>query len=503
VDATARAAWHRLLDGGFADRPFLTADGRTQSYGEADDAMRRMAAGLAALGVGQGTRVLVGMENNAWAVLAHLALRELGAVMVGLTPGLRAAELGYQIDHSEGEVLITDGAIAEVLAPELGRHAKLREVAMGDGIDDLFRHDPLVSADLPGFDDLTPSLILYTSGSTAKPKAVVLPAGCVLSCGRGYADRFGVGPDDTFLLPFTLAHGVGSMIVPGVHLWTGCHIVLEPKFSPSTFWARVEATGVTSALLFPAQLQLLLETADESRQNTTLRTVITHADNPEFRDRFDVKLGMCWGSTETAAQGAGLLRQNGDGRGEGFIGPPLGDEELDISETDDAGVGEIRLRHRHVMLEYLGDPEATSAVLRDGWIHTGDYGSLDEDGSLRYRGRLKNMIKRSGENISPEEIEGVLMEHPQVVELIAFGVPDRIRTEELAVVAVVNGEVDGAELSAFVADTIAIWKAPRYVSLLNEPFTRLPSGKVDRTRVKQAFDTETCWDRERERHTAR
>jgi acyl-CoA synthetase (AMP-forming)/AMP-acid ligase II len=176
-------------------------------------------------------------------------------------------------------------------------------------------------------------------------------------------------------------------------------------------------------------LQLLLETADSSQQNTTLRVVITHVDNPAFRERFGVELGTVWGSTETGAQGAGLLRRDNDGRGDGFVGPPLGDEELDIREAGDAreGVGEIRLRHPHVMLEYLGDPEATGVTLRDGWVHTGDFGSLDPDGSLRFRGRLSSMVKRSGENISPEEIESVLVEHPQVVEVVAFGVPDRCR----------------------------------------------------------------------------
>jgi acyl-CoA synthetase (AMP-forming)/AMP-acid ligase II len=460
-----------------------------------------MAAGLAQLGVGYGTRVLVGMDNSPEAVFAHLALRELGAVLVALTPGLRAAELGYQIDHSEGEVLLADGAVAEVLAPQLSRHARLRHAVIGDGLGALFRHEPWASVNLPDFDDLTPSLILYTSGSTAKPKAVVLPAGCVLSSGRGYADRFGVGSDDTFLLPFTLAHGVGAMIVPGIHLSTGCRIAVEPKFSPSTFWDCVAATGTTAALLFPAQLQLLLETADASRQNTTLRVVITHVDNPAFRDRFGVEIGTVWGSTETGAQGAGLLRREGDARGEGFVGPPLGDEELETREEgeEQQGQAEIRLRHRHVMLEYLGDSEATRAVLRDGWVHSGDFGWVDVDGCLRFRGRLNSMVKRSGENISPEEIEGVLVEHPQVVELVAFGVPDRIRSEELAVVAVVSGEVSGEELSVFVADRLALWKAPRYVSLVHEPFTRLPSGKIDRSGVQRAFDVLTSWDRERGR----
>lgn len=500
VAATGRAAWHRLLEGPAAQRPFVIADGRTWTYAEADDAMRRMAGGLAELGVGPGTRVLVGVDNSAEALITHIALRELGAVLVALTPGLRAAELGYQIDHSQAEVLIADGAVAETLAPELDGHARLRHVLLGDPLEQLGDHEPIVSAELPGFDDLTPSVILYTSGSTSKPKAVVLPAGSAPSSGRGYADRFGMSVDDTYLLPFTVAHGLGALLIPGMFLHTGCTIAIERRFSPSTFWDRVEATGTTITLLFPAQLQLLVETAGDERRETTLRTVITHADNPAFRDRFGIQLGTVWGSTETGATGAGSLRSDGDGRGEGYVGPPLGEEELSIREEADEreGVGEVRLRHRHMMLEYLGDPEATAATLHDGWVHCGDFGSLEEDGSLRYRGRLKNMIKRSGENIAPEEIESVLGEHEQVLELVAFGVPDRIRTEELAVVVVARGAVDGAALSGYVAERLAPWKAPRYVTVVGEPFDRLPSGKIDRVGAKRAFDPATCWDRERE-----
>jgi acyl-CoA synthetase (AMP-forming)/AMP-acid ligase II len=498
--ATGRAAWHRLLDGPAAQRPFVTSHGRTWTYAEADEAMRRIAGGLAALGAGPGTRVLVGMDNSAAALMAQVALRELGAVLVALTPGLRAAELHFQIEHSKGELLIADGAVAAALEGEVLPSA-VRHVLTGDPVERFAAASPLPRREIPGHDDLTPSLILYTSGSTSKPKGVVLPAGSPLTSGAGYADRFGVGPEDTYLLPFTVAHGVGALIVVGMYLHTGCHVAVEPRFSPSSFWERVEATGATVSLLFPAQLQLLLETAGEQRRETSLRTVITHADNPAFRDRFGIELGTVWGSTETGAQGAGALRADGDGRGEGYVGPPLGQEELAIREDADEreGVGEVLLRHRHAMLEYLDDPAATAQTLRDGWIHCGDFGSLDPDGSLRYRGRLKNMIKRSGENISPEEIEIVLAGHDAVVELIAFGVPDRIRTEELAVVVVSRRGVDPAELSGFVADRLAAWKAPRYVSIVSEPFPRVPSGKIDRVAVRDGFDPGSCWDRERER----
>jgi acyl-CoA synthetase (AMP-forming)/AMP-acid ligase II len=229
---------------------------------------------------------------------------------------------------------------------------------------------------------------------------------------------------------------------------------------------------------------------------------VTHAYIPEFRERFGVELGTVWAQTESGAQGAGALRTDLGARGEGYIGPPLGEEEIRIVAPDGTPlppgeVGEIQIRDRYVMLGYLNDPEGTKTALVDGWISCGDFGSLDEQGGLRYHGRLKNMVKRSGENISPEEIETVIIEHPSVVEVVAFGVPDRLRTEELAVVVVTRSDVDPAALEAFVASRAARWKAPRYVDVRREPLDRLPSGKLDRVGTRKSLDLDTCWDRER------
>lgn len=512
---TGRGLWYRRVEES-ADWPFLTWQGRTWTYAEADDEMRRMAGGLAGLGVREGTRVAVGMSNRPEAIFAHLALRELGAVLVALVPGLRFKEIAFQIEHSGGELLIADAQIADEVAPHLARFRNLRqavlpattETTVGAArvttLGELMQSDPLPTRDPHDSGDLRPSAVFYTSGSTARPKGVLLPAGAIPSCGKGYAERFGIRPDDTFLLPFTVGHGVGGLVVPGLYLHTGCHVALEPKFSPSVFWQRVAETGATVSLLFPAQLQLLLKLADDEAVNRSLRLVITHSWNQAFHDRFGANLGMVWGSTETGANGAGSGADYVGDRGEGYIGPPLADEEITIVDPEGreapvGAVGEIRLRHRHVMLEYLKDPDATARTLVDGWIHTGDYGSLDHDGSLYYRGRLKNMIKRSGENISPEEIEAVLLEHSGLVEAVAFGVPDPVRTEELAVVVVAPGGIDGSEVSRFVAERVARWKAPRYVRVVREPFARLSSGKIDRVAVSAGFSTEDCWDRERKR----
>jgi crotonobetaine/carnitine-CoA ligase len=148
-------------------------------------------------------------------------------------------------------------------------------------------------------------------------------------------------------------------------------------------------------------------------------------------------------------------------------------------------------------LEYLKDPENTAATKIDGWVHSGDRGFLEADGGLFYRGRFKNMIKRSGENISPEEVEAVLDQHPDVAESLVVGVPDPLRTEEVAAVVVVRAGQDvGPEaLSEHVARSLSRWKVPRYLHLTGEPLPRLTNGKLDRQAVKAALDVPGCWDR--------
>jgi acyl-CoA synthetase (AMP-forming)/AMP-acid ligase II len=148
------------------------------------------------------------------------------------------------------------------------------------------------------------------------------------------------------------------------------------------------------------------------------------------------------------------------------------------------------------MLEYLKDPDNTAKTVIDGWVHSGDRGLVDEDGRLFFLGRFKNLIKRSGENVSAEAVEEVLADHPAVAESMVFGVPDRIRTEEVAAVIVLREEVDPAELCDLVAGRIARWHAPRYVITSNEPLPRLGNGKFDRPSVVKSFSVEAAWDRD-------
>jgi acyl-CoA synthetase (AMP-forming)/AMP-acid ligase II len=517
---TGRDLWRRQAESGAAD-PFLQYGERTWTYGEADAEMRRAAASLSALGVTAGTRVLVGMSNRAETVFIHMALRELGAVLVALVPGLQFDQLAFQVRHSEGEMLIVDDSIAELLLPRIHEFPGVgrvvadgppaRTARRGAELAELFTSDPLPLDSSADVTDMSASAILYTSGSTSAPKGVVLPAGAFFSGGLGYVERFGFTADDNYLLPMTLAHGLGALLAQSIAMQAGGQLTVTDRFSPSSFWSDVERHQATFTLLCPGQLNLLLKVGEGAPPAaTSLRFVISHAWHAGFRERFGVELGTVWGSTETGTVGVGSPAEyRGEHADDGYLGLPLpASTELEIRDADgnarhEGKAGEIWLHHPHIMLEYLKEPELTADTVRDGWVRTGDRGSLDADGRLHFRGRIKSMIKRSGENISIEEVEVTLHEHPQVVECIAFGVADPMRTEELAVVAMVKDGADrvvtGSELSAFVAGRLARFKAPRYVLTMVDALPRLGSGKVDRAGIANAFDGGAYWDRDHDR----
>jgi crotonobetaine/carnitine-CoA ligase len=333
----------------------------------------------------------------------------------------------------------------------------------------------------------------------------VIPAGSFANAGLGYSERFGIGADDNLLVTTPIAHAVGALTLPAMAVVHGCRMTIVDRFSPSRFWADVEAAGATSTILFPAHLNLLLHLDDGPQPGATpMRLIITHAWIERFRRRFGVELGLCWGMTETGGVGAGtpIDWRPDDGGAAGTVGKAMQGVEISIRDEQGEAVaadveGELWIRNRHRMLEYLDDEEATRQTIDgDGWLHSGDRAALDREGWIFYRGRVKNMIKRSGENISPLEIETVLDSHDDVEESIVIGIPDPLRTEEVVAVAVLRegAELDPGALADHAAAHLARWKAPRYFALERGQLPRLGNGKIDRAGIVAGLDLEQCWD---------
>jgi acyl-CoA synthetase (AMP-forming)/AMP-acid ligase II len=518
---TGREFWRRRVDD-TSDREFLRCEARSWTFGEIDLELRSLATGFAALGVAPGTRVAVGMTNRPETVAVQLALQELGAVYVPVLPGLTFSELEFPINHSESTVLVADGPVANEVLPRLGDCPAIGQVIVtgevelpagvrAKRLEDIADMPPLPPAPLEGYDDRSLSMVLYTSGSTGRPKGVMVGAGSFASVGPAFAERYRITEYDNYFLPLPLAHAAGALTALSIATYAGCPVTLVDRFSPSTFWKQVNGHGATTGVLFPAQLNLLLEADDEAPAAgvTSLRLVITHAYLPRFRRRFGVRLATVWGMTETGAICAGSEPGYEGELGENYVGTAMQGAEIGIFDTEFRPLppgewGEIALRHPHVMLGYLNEPEETARTLVDGWVRSGDRGVIDAEGRVFFVGRFKNLIKRSGENISAEEVELALGEHPDVSECAVFGIPDQIRTEEVAAVIVVRPGVplEAAGLRAACRHKLVRWKLPRYLLLRDEPLPRLANGKIDRLALIDSFDASAAWDADAVARTA-
>jgi crotonobetaine/carnitine-CoA ligase len=500
------------------ERRWLWYDGRTWSFGEFDEEVRRLASGLRQLGVRPGVRVLIGMNNRPETVMAHLALIQLGAVIVPLIPGMPFTELKHPIIDSEARILIADDPLLSVVVENVGECAELgRIVAVGVGdvdapgvdvahFEEVAAAAPLDQVRLDGHDENTLAHVLYTSGSTGKPKGVMLKGGSLYASGLGYSDRYAFSQHDTYFLATSLAHSLSAIAALGIGMLTGGGVAMVERFRPSTFWSAINESRATVSVLFATHLNLLLETDDGTPASgeSSLRFVVTHIDHPRFRERFGVEMGTVWGMTETLVcigSDPGYAGQ----LGAGYVGYPWPGAEVAVFHPDTftqlgAGEpGELRLRHPQVMLGYLNDPDATARTLVDGWVRSGDRAIVDYSGRTYFAGRFKSMIKRSGENISAEEVEEALADSEAVAECVVFGVPDHVRSEEVAAVVVRRRgmDLDPAELRASCAQMLVRWKLPRYIVVQDEPLPRLPTGKVDRVSLAAAMDPASAWDAQR------
>ena len=437
------------------DRRWLWHAGQTWTYGEFDLEMRRLASGLRELGVGPGTRVLVGMSTRPETVLTHLALGELGAVRVLLVPGLPLDELMFPIVHSEAPMIVADDPIASMMLEHRDACPSIKHLVV------LTDRDPGAGADVHRFEELAQSsplaheapeeedvqalsYVIYTSGSTGRPKGVMLKAGSLYHCGLGYSDLYSFGADDNYFQPLTFGHSLASIAGLGIPMVTGGSVSLIERFRPSTFWSQVQDSGATISVLFPAHLNLLLETDDGAMEkgSSTMRYIVTHTDIPGVSRPVRVALGDDLGNVGDADLRRQSIPATRGEMGPGYVGHPFGGGEVGIFDEKFNRVGpyqygELCLRHPQVMIGYLKDPEATARTLSDGWVRSGDRGYVDHSGRAFFAGRYKAMIKRSGENVSAEEVEAAILGEPvDVAEVAVVAVPDRLRTEEVGAVVV-------------------------------------------------------------------
>jgi len=501
--ASAAAAFWSARCRRTPDAPFLYSEGSRWTYAQFDEWSGELARDLRAAGIGPDSRLAVILTNTPAHLRLLIAVFKLGCTAVPINPDSTPQEAGFVLRASGARAVATDaGGWARLgrLLPGTTA-AGLTWINAEDpaaGLGDAAVGSPRAAAPLagagpacapPDSDPLRPLFLMYTSGSSGTPKGVLLPPAGFATTGTASAGRMGLTADDRIICVLPLFHVGTTHLQVAAVIAAGAGLILPRRFSARRFWDQVRQSGATHAVL-PSVIVSILMTASPrpSDPGSGLRTIATDRWPARFCRRFGVEALPVWAMTELSAMGTMTPAGHPD-RPAGLIGRPLpADAQVEARRADGSAAaagetGEIWFRHPYVMLGYDGDPQATAAVLADGWVRTGDLGHLDRDGWVYFDGRVKNIIKRSGENISAEEVESALRAHPAVRDCLVLGVPDPIRTEEaLALVVLVpGGSLAASELPGWCAHRgLAAWKVPRYARLLTEPLPQLASGKVDR-----------------------
>jgi acyl-CoA synthetase (AMP-forming)/AMP-acid ligase II len=462
-------------------RPFLRHGGRTVSYAEFDRLSNRAANALAARGVVKGDRVTLALGNSVDYVVAAIGVLKAGAILNPVNPALGTSELSYVLGHADPRVVVTDAASDEKLRA-LGRATVLGSALDGpDG--------PPAARVEPG----DHSTLLYTSGTTGKPKGVLFTHSRTGTSGAHFIERLGLTPDDTILAVTPLFHGNAWGAVTTA-LYAGGTAAFAKQFSASEFWPLVHEVRATVIYTLGTVLAMLLtrEPSDLEKANP-LRVILGLGAAP-IRERVIERFGVravleCFGSTDA---GVVTIEPLGSTPRPGSCGPAV--PGVDIRVVDDAGtplpprgVGEILVRSPAMMAAYYKDPEETAAALRDGWFHSGDLGYLDEDGWLYFVDRKRDVIRRGGENVSSVLVEKTIREHPKVTDVAVVGMPDPVLGQEIKAFVVTSAPVDADELRAFVAARLAKFQVPRLWEF-RDALPKTPTQRVEKYKLRDGAE---------------
>jgi carnitine-CoA ligase len=505
------------------DQVFLEhVDGRRLTYAEVDGLLDRWAGGLAGRGLRAGEHVASFVTDPVDAAVAWLACGRAGLVAVPLN----TAHVGRMLRH----VLVTSDAVALVVSPDLverlpevlGSLPRLRLVVVtGEGGDppSLGGVTVVAAADLlagavppddrddrhePELHDT--AMLLFTSGTTGPSKAVIVP----WAAAHGYWSWV---PDDTLApgealyAPMTMFHisGLGALQFVA---WRGGRLVTRDRFSATSFWPDVRATGAAVAGIVGPMSGLLASAPERPDDaDNPLRSMILGPMIPEmaaFERRFGVRVATCYGMTEVPPViVTGWDHGPWETCGRVLDGYPWAEARI-VDEHDrplpDGSVGELVVRTGAPWTlngGYYNQPDATVEAWRNGWFHTGDAFRRDEDGWYYFVDRMKDTIRRRGENISSFEVESFALDFPGVAGCAAFGVPDELGGDEvmIAIEAQPGATIDPAALGAFLAERMPKYMTPRYVDVIDEIPRNTTSLRVQKFVLRDRGVTPTTWDR--------
>ena len=506
-----------LLDRWANERPdqphVVFADGAEWTFAELRDKVRTKAAGLRAMGIEQGEHVAVWLPNGPDALIAFYAINYIGAVFVPFNTAYRGQLLQHVIANSGARVLLVHPDLVPRLSEiDLGRVERL---VVTTGIEVPEAPRPIQRFDeLAGAADETLKLarpiepwdiqsIIYTSGTTGPSKGV-LSSYLHMFTNAGPESWPMVDENDRYMCVAPIFH-IGGMGPPFVMLARGASVAMIDNFSTEDFWAVAKATQSTVVFLLGVMATFLLK-ADprpDDRDHTVKKAFMVPltGDAPAFTERFGVDIYTIFNMTEISSP----IVSEANPKKIGTCGRVRDGVDVRLVDRNDCEVpigeiGEMLVRTDRpwaMNSGYNANPEATAEAWRNGWFHTGDAFRRDEDGYFYFVDRVKDAIRRRGENISSFEVEADVCSHPAVREAAAVAVPSEFSEDEvMVIVAPVPGQkLEARQLAEFLIDTMPYFMVPRYIRILDE-LPKTPSAKVMKADLRKEGVTPDTWDRE-------
>jgi acyl-CoA synthetase (AMP-forming)/AMP-acid ligase II len=470
------------------------------TYGELIAQVTAVAESLAAFGIRRGDRIAMALPNGIAVVVCFLAASQAGTA-APLNPSYKEDEFKFYLDDTNAKVLL--------LPPDGAEEARR---AAGDRVPVLaVETDAAGTVTLRGVAERQPvapptpadvALVLHTSGSTGRPKRVPLAHANLTISARNVARHYALSGDDVALCVMPLFHVHGLVASTLATLSTGGTVVVPAKFNPLSFWRVARDHGVTWYSAVPTIHQLLLARADPAggrpagaerlRFIRSCSAALPPQVMHDLEQAFGAPVLEAYGMTEAAHQMASNPLPPAD-RKPGSVGPGA---SVQISIMDADGnhqprgqQGEVVIKGPNVITGYENNPEANATSFVDGWFRTGDQGFLDDNGYLTLVARIKELINRGGEKVSPREIDEVLLAHPAVAEAVAFGMPHPTWGEEVAAVVVLRDPATSADLLAYCKERLAEFKRPKQI-FISDTIPRTATGKIQRRLVAQAYSAQ-------------
>lgn len=491
------------------EQPFIKMadDESWTTYGSFNERANRLAHGLLSLGVKPKDYVCIVLSNSVDYLAFSYALKKIAAIEVSVNVEFRGVGLTRLINMTGAKIIITEALFFGQLGDIENDLEHAETFLLADNSDasqtSLARYrlvalDDMISSNTENpqrtVHDSEVSQIQFTSGTTGPAKGLLSTHRHALRKAEGVAEACQLTPEDCSYTPWPLFHsGAAHHEVLAVIL-TGGRVVIRKRFSASQFWDEVKANGATWFMIVGSVEAILCAPPPRPDDADNPIRVVFGCPYPiprrQFEQRFGLKTIDCYGLEDAGFVSATALG-DGDYESQGHVRDiyeiRIGDEHDDPMPVGQSGEILIRIRETSIIIQgYFGDPEATIRSNRNQWFHTGDLGRVDEQGRLYYLGRLKEIIRRRGENIQPIQIEEVLHTHPAIEECVAVGIPSPIGEEDVKVYVVrrADCDLDADGLRAYCEHRMARFMIPEHVEFVPD-IPRTPTGKPNLAKLRE------------------